>query len=245
MGETASISTSGVGPVATRLFELADGRDSFVVGLTGSVASGKSTLATSLAGRLSDRLTVETVSTDGFLHPNTVLESRGLMMRKGFPESYDRERMAEALSDLRFGSADFPGYSHVSYDVDPALTRRIERPDVLILEGLGFTPPTAGTRAPGEPDVLVFLEAELADIEAWFRTRFMQLWHAAADDQESFYARFRDMSEAEAEAFAMQVWREINLPNLTENILPLREQADIVLAKNARHSVRIVEDRLG
>ena len=239
------MSTAGIAKIAARLSSLAAGRDGMIVGLTGSVASGKSTLAALLGERLADGMRVETVSTDGFLFPNQVLEARGLMMRKGFPETYDREAMAVAIAGLREGAADFPAYNHVTYDIDPALARRIQRPDVLILEGLGFISPEEGQGGAGEPDLLVYLDADLADIEFWFLTRFMTLWHAAADDPASFYVRFRHMSEPEAEAFAMQVWRDINLPNLEQHILPLREHADIVLKKDARHSVRIVEDRLG
>ncbi|WP_300393456.1 hypothetical protein [Henriciella sp.] len=245
MDQAGHQSTAGIGTIASRLASLAAPSDGLVVGLTGSVASGKTTLAASLATTLSARMKVETVSTDGFLYPNAILEDRDLLMRKGFPETYDRAGMTAALSGLREGAAEFPGYNHVIYDIDPALTRRVEQPDVLILEGLGFARPSGPDREEGEPDVLIFLDAELSDLEAWFLDRFMRFWHAAADDPTSFYARFRHMSVPEAENFAMQVWRDINFPNLTDHILPMREHADIVLKKDARHSVRIVEDRLG
>ena len=238
-------SAGGIGPVAGRLSSLRSGDEALIVGLTGSVAVGKSTLADKLAEALRPDLSVETVSTDGFLYPNALLESRDLMMRKGFPETYDRKTMAAAIASLRGGEASFPAYSHVTYDVDPALARVISRPDILILEGLGFAAPSEGDRAPGEPDVLIYLDAELSDIEGWFLARFMRLWHAAADDPTSFYANFRHMSEPEAENFAMDVWQRINLPNLIDHILPLREVADLVVRKDSRHGVRILEDRLG
>ncbi|WP_084398628.1 type I pantothenate kinase, partial [Henriciella aquimarina] len=203
------------------------------------------TLAEGLVRALSQEGRAETVSTDGFLYPNAVLEERDLLMRKGFPESYDRETMAAALSALRQGHADFPGYSHDIYDIDPALTRTLARPDILILEGLGFQPPSGPARASGEPDMLIYLDAALDDIEAWFLTRFMQFWEAAEHDPSSFYARFRHMSVPEAEAFALTVWRDINLPNFENHILPLRDHADLVLEKDGDHVVRIVEDRTG
>ncbi|MGB3627202.1 MAG: hypothetical protein WA989_15325 [Henriciella sp.] len=235
---------AGLAALAERFLGLAKDEPGFVVAVTGSVASGKTTLAERLAAQMGRERSVETVSTDGFLFPNATLDERGLMMRKGFPETYDRAAMAEAIAALRAGEAAFPVHSHVIYDIDPALTRTLSRPDILILEGLGFSPLSKRERGPGEPDVLVYLDAAQADIEHWFLTRFMGFWHAAEHDPTSFYAQFRHMSVPEAEAFAMQVWETINLPNLKNHIEPLREYADIVLNKARDHTVSLVADRL-
>lgn len=241
----ADLPAPGTDEIAGRISGLQRAGRALIVGLTGSVASGKSTLAGNMARLLSSGgQRAETVSTDGFLFPNAVLEARELINRKGFPETYDRAAMADAISAVRTGAAVFPAYSHEIFDVDPALAREIASPDVLILEGLGLPAPPGPERGTGEPDVFIYLDAELADIEAWFLARFMRFWHAAGHDPKSFYARFRHMSVPEAEAFAMQVWRDINLPNLEQHILPLREQADIVLKKDAGHGVRIELDRL-
>lgn len=241
----ADLPAPGTDEIARRLSGLQRGDAALIIGLTGSVASGKSTLAGNMAGLLSSGgQRAVTVSTDGFLFPNAVLEARELINRKGFPETYDRAAMAGAISAVRTGAAVFPAYSHEIFDVDPALAREIASPDVLILEGLGLPAPSTPERGTGEPDVFIYLDAELGDIETWFLDRFMRFWRAAEHDPKSFYAQFRHMSVPEAEAFAMQVWRDINLPNLEQHILPLREQADIVLKKDASHGVRIELDRL-
>jgi type I pantothenate kinase len=237
-----SAGASGVGKLAKRLAELR-GEGVHIVGLTGSVASGKSTLAAHLVEALAPACRAQTISTDGFLFSNAELERRGLLDRKGFPETYDRAGMARALKDLRTGPAFFPGYSHDIYDVDPALGRTLPPPDVLILEGLGHVAPSPGPRGDSEPDLLVYLDAAPDDLEAWYVERFRRLWNAAEHDPTSFYARFRHMSPAELEAFARQVWREINLPNLTDHIAPLRAAADLVVAKRADHSLVVMEDR--
>lgn len=211
----------------------------FVVGITGAVAAGKSTFA----GQLRDLIAawpgspaVELVCTDGFLLDNATLEARGLTLRKGFPESYDAEGMRRTLAALRAGPVDFPTYSHVTYDVDPRLARRIAPPDVLIVEGLGLhEPESAGL------DALIYLDADEAHLEAWFLDRFMGLWRDAGGDPTSFYARFRHMSEAEARAFALQVWRVINLPNLRDHISRARGRADWVVVKGAGHDIAAVQ----
>lgn len=231
-----AILSDGIERLAARLRDDRDDGLPLIVGLTGSVACGKSTLAGSLAKALSDGLTVETISTDGFLYPNAVLEERGLMMRKGFPESYDRTGMATAIARVRILPSLFPTHSHVIYDIDPALARTISPPDILILEGLGFERPSPLDRMAGEPDLLIYLDAETAHIETWFLDRFMGFWHAAESDPTSFYQRFRSMSETEAREFARtEVWQKINLPNLENHILPLREYADVVVRKDSQH----------
>ncbi|HUO11989.1 MAG TPA: hypothetical protein VMU37_04455 [Caulobacteraceae bacterium] len=215
-----------------------DGRAPFLLGITGAVAAGKSTLASELAQALAaDGLGVEIVATDGFLLDNAALDARGILGRKGFPESYDVGSMRAALAAIRTGPADFPGYSHVLYDIDPALSRRLASPDVLIVEGLGLH---QGAAALGL-DLLIYLDAGEADLEGWFTERFVGLWRAAERDPASFYVRFRHLSEREVRAVAAQVWRGVNLPNLREHIACAREVADIVIRKGADHAILGVE----
>lgn len=236
--------TVGIEAVAERLRDIRSSRPDMVVALTGSVASGKSTLARHLEQSLEPALQVDTVSTDGFLFPTDYLREQGLFQRKGFPETYDRAAMRAAIASVRAAPTDFPGYSHVTFDPDPALTRTINDPDILILEGLGFEPRASERAAPHEPDLLIYLDADLEHIEAWFLERFLRFWHAAEHDPTSFYAQFRHMSEAELIAFAKTVWAGINLPNLENHILPLREHADLVVKKDAAHAVTLTADRL-
>jgi type I pantothenate kinase len=208
----------------------------YVIGVTGAVAAGKSTFAGELAGAIGvwpEAPAVAIVNTDGFLFDNATLDARGQTMRKGFPETYDAAALRAALAAIRAGPAEFPGYSHVIYDVDPALTRRIEPPGVLIVEGLGLQdePRAAGL------DTLIYLDADEAHLEAWFTDRFIGLWRAAEDDPTSFYARLRHLDETGTRAVAGQVWRGINLPNLRDHIIRARDRADIVVRKGAGHVV--------
>jgi type I pantothenate kinase len=230
-------------PLSQRLAKLHAPGDVFVVGLTGSVASGKSTLARQVTEQLADKLSVDMASTDGFLFPTAVLEERDLMHRKGFPESYDTASMAAAIESLRSGEATFPAYSHITFDIDPSGARTLPAPDIMILEGLGFTAPSPPPRKIDQPDVLIYLDAKLEDLERWYLDRFLRFWRAAEDDRTSFYAQFLHMTEPELIAFAKSVWAGINLPNLENHILPLRDTADIVVKKDASHRIEIMEDR--
>lgn len=221
-----------IADLAGRIADRASPGEVLVVGVTGSVAAGKSTLCAALKAALEPERRVEVVSTDGFLFPNAVLTERGVLMRKGYPESYDAEGLAAALAGVRGGAVTVPGYSHAIYDIDPALAREIAPPDILIVEGLGLTPRPQGL------DLLIYLDAEEADLEDWFTARFLDFWRAAETDPASFYARFRAMSEAEVEAFARTiVWGQMNLPNLRDHIIKVRDAADIVVRKGADHSL--------
>jgi len=214
----------------------------FIIGVTGAVASGKSTLSRALRERLSawpDRPVVDVVGTDGFLHSNQVLGGLGLTARKGFPESYDVAALRRALAETRLGPVDFPGYSHVIYDVDPGLARRIDRPDILIIEGLSLDLDHQGA-ASRLLDALIYLDAEETDIEAWFVARFLGLWAAAEHDPASFYARFRGLDRDQAAALARTVWTGVNLPNLREHICGARDLADIVVRKGPGHAIQSV-----
>jgi type I pantothenate kinase len=233
----------GVGALAERLAALRANGDRRIIGLTGSVASGKTTLARQVSESLEPGHSVETVSTDGFLFPNAILQERGLIMRKGFPETFDRAGFVDALVNVRRGAADFPAHSHEIYDIDPALMRIVRLPDILILEGLGFQPPTRPDRTDGEPDVLVYLDAAEEDLEFWYVERFVGFWNAARADPKSFYAQWLHMPEPELRAFAKTVWDGVNLPNLRDHIRPLKDHADIVVRKDRAHTVEISEDR--
>lgn len=211
--------------------------ETLVVGITGSVAVGKTTLARQIAEALSMDLKVDIVSTDGFLKPNFVLEAEGLSMRKGFPESYDRAALAAALAGLKSGPVTVPAYSHTSYDVDPAAARTISGADVVLVEGLGLAPDAGGQRPP--LDLLLYIDAAEDDIIAWFLARFMGLWEAAATDPNSFYARFRHMSADETRHFALSVWNGINRPNWLEYIALARPMADIVVVKALDHNLTV------
>jgi type I pantothenate kinase len=211
----------------------------YVIGLTGGVACGKTTLAASLVDAFAPGGTgrrVECVGTDGFLHPNAVLIERGILDRKGFPESYDRDALHAALERIRSTPAAFPAYSHIIYDVDPASSRTIAPPDVLIVEGLGLD-----RAAP--VDTLIYLDAAEADQEAWFVARFMAFWEIGRRDAASFYARFRDLDAEAAAELGARVWISINRPNLREHIAPVRDVADVVVTKGADHAITSITRR--
>lgn len=234
----SAATTLSVPALAARIVGAVTPGQCLIVAITGSVASGKSTLAAALAEHLPQPAAI--VSSDGFLLPNNVLEARGLLLRKGFPESYDHAGFRAALTGLRQGAADVPGYSHSSFDIDPALARRIEGAAVVIVEGLGFNAGPAGATPADDIDLLLYLHAAEADLERWYVERFLGFWRAAASDPASFYTRFLALDEAGVTAVARSVWADINLPNLREHIAPLRGRADLVVRKAADHGLFLV-----
>ena len=213
----------------------AQGGQPLLVGVTGSVAVGKTWLAEAVAAALMPPIRVATVSTDGFLYPNAVLEARGLVLKKGFPESYDGDAMLAALAALRHGAAVVPVHSHISYDIDPALRRQVGPADIIIIEGLGLSGFPDGRSARAGLDLLIYLDADPADIQAWYVARFIGLWRAGADDPTSFYHRFAQLAAADVEMLARSTWDRINLPNLTGHIVHARDCADIRLHKDSAH----------
>jgi type I pantothenate kinase len=220
------------------------GSPPYIIALGGSVAVGKSTFARVLRvllARWPDHPRVELVTTDGFLYPNRILEERGLMRRKGFPESYDLRRMVGFLAAVKAGEGEVeaPVYSHLTYDIVPSEHQVVRQPDVLIFEGLNVL--QAGDTAPAIPsdffDFSVFLDADETDIEAWYVERFLILQRTAFRKPSSYFRDYRDLPLSQAREVARRIWREINLANLRENILPTRTRADIVLRKRSDHSV--------
>jgi len=218
---------------------LARPRRPLLVGITGSVAVGKSWLADALMAQLTP--SVVQLSTDGFLLPNAVLEARGLVLRKGFPESYDADAMLAALTALRSGPAAVPVHSHVSYDIDPALMRMVEPADIVLVEGLGLSGFPDGRNARSALDCLIYIDADPADIEAWYAARFLGLWRSGAADPTSFYHRFAQLPEADVVTLARGTWARINLPNLENHIGQARDSADILLHKQADHRLLLVK----
>lgn len=225
----------------------------FIIGIAGSVAVGKSTSARvlqMLLARWPNHPKVELITTDGFLLPNSVLERRGLMDRKGFPESYDRRALLRFLTEVKSGvdEAVAPTYSHLAYDIVPGQRSVVSKPDILIVEGLNVL--QTGARG-GEPSIFVsdyfdfsiYVDADPDDIEAWYVERFQTLRQTAFRDPANYFHRYSELSDDAAVKTALEIWRSINLVNLVENILPTRDRADLIIKKGHDHRVKEVSLR--
>jgi type I pantothenate kinase len=226
---------------------------SYIIGVAGSVAVGKSTFSRVLQASLArwvNHPRVDLVTTDGFLYPNRVLEERGLMNRKGFPESYDQRRLLYFLAEIKAGVpvVTAPVYSHLHYDIIPDAKQEVRQPDILIIEGLNLLQSPDGRGASRVFvsdffDFSIYLDADEQTIEHWYVERFLRLRETVFQKKESYFHRYAGLSEAEARETARRIWEEINLLNLRENIRPTRERAHLILEKAEDHLVERVKLR--
>jgi type I pantothenate kinase len=230
-------------------------RTPYVIGIAGSVAVGKSTVARVLREMISrwpQTPRVDLVTTDGFLFPNAVLEKRCIMERKGFPESYDQQRLLRFVRQIKASEPEVsaPVYSHLTYDVVPGAAQVIRHPDVLIIEGINVLQPSKRSLSNGLSDTVsdffdfsIYVDAKTSDIKRWYINRFLALRATAFSDPDSYFHRFAKLSDADATAVAENLWDTINEPNLEQNILSTKGRADLILTKGADHNVRMVKLR--
>ena len=221
----------------------------YVIGVAGSVAVGKSTFARILQALLSrwpDHPQVDLITTDGFLYPNAVLAERGIMDRKGFPESYDTRALLAFLRSVKSGEPEVsaPVYDHVTYDILPDEVVTVRRPDIVIVEGLNVLQVSSeGVEFVSDYfDFSIYVDADEAHIEEWYVQRFFALRESVFRSEHSYFSNYAHLTDEEADATARHIWRTINGKNLAENILPTRERASLILRKTDLH--RITEVRL-
>jgi type I pantothenate kinase len=220
----------------------------YIIGVAGSVAVGKSTTARVLQALLSrwpDHRKVDLVTTDGFLYPNAVLEARGLMKRKGFPESYDQRALLTFIAEVKSGKPEVaaPVYSHLSYDIVPGEAALVRQPDILILEGLNVLQVGARLSVSDFFDFSIYLDADEPLLKSWYIQRFLRLRETAFKNPASYFRHYAELPEARAVEIAGQIWDEINGRNLRENILPTRERATLILTKGDGHRIERVRLR--
>ena len=247
--------TQGLFKATQRFLGAEDGKVPYIIGVAGSVAAGKSTFCRvmqALLARWPNTPRVELVTTDGFLFPNAVLEQDSLMSKKGFPESYDGVALLRFISDVKAGRrpVEAPVYSHLTYDVVADERVVVDRPDILIIEGLNVLLPG---RRPKDGiaiasisdffDFSIYLHADERDLERWYIDRFMRLRETSFRDPRSYFTKYADLDSVVAEARAGEIWRDINLANLHENVLPTRARANLVLTKGHSHRIEEVELR--
>ncbi|MEY4922308.1 MAG: pantothenate kinase [Pseudomonadota bacterium] len=227
----------------------------YIIGIAGSVAVGKSTTARLLQALLSrwpEHRSVELITTDGFLHPNKVLNERGLMKKKGFPESYDMHNLVKFVSEVKSGAnhVNAPVYSHLIYDVVPDSNKTIKQPDILILEGLNVL--QSGMDYPHDPhhvfvsdfvDFSIYVDAPEDLLQSWYINRFLKFRQGAFSNPDSYFHNYAKLPETESVKIATQLWKEINGLNLKQNILPTRERASLIMTKSANHAVESVRLR--